>query len=186
MNSKRMIRIGVIAVFALVSILAPLAFAAPAQAAVVCRAYHTVVEGDRTPTIAHTYGLRWREIAKANNLEDMEKLIVGTVLCIPSDDAITNQNKPKTTLIAYTVNHRLTLTASGGDHKYVYIVKVRDLTSGVGSWEKIGRLKVNKKSTATASFTIPDKFKSAIYLEVCLKNQTTDEKICRTVLRRYY
>ncbi|MEJ2266938.1 MAG: LysM domain-containing protein [Anaerolineales bacterium] len=75
-------------VFSLVLALALLAafLPQPAQAAVTCRTYHLVRESDTTPYIAHTYGLKWHEIAEANDLKIGERPNVGQILCIPTEE----------------------------------------------------------------------------------------------------
>ena len=48
-----------------------------AHSAAKCIAYYTVKEGDTTPYIAHTFGMKWGDIALANKLEYPYKLKPG-------------------------------------------------------------------------------------------------------------
>lgn len=186
MNISRLARLSLVAILVLVSVLGSLAYAIPAQAAQACRTWYVIQDGDTTAKIAHLFDLRWREIARANNLTYPYKLRTIERLCIPSDDTIETQNKPATTMTASTYNNRLSITATGGSNKSMFYVRVRDVSTSVGKWYKLGSFKVNKKSTGKAAFIIPKELRSAIYLEVCLKNAVTDDAFCKTVLRRYY
>lgn len=162
------------------------ALPAPAQAAQACAYYYTIKEGDTTPKIAHTFGFKWRIIALANDMEDPYKLVPGEVLCIPPAGTTTASFTDKSVKVTAVVRGNLiTVTASGFDKKQVFIVKVREVTTGAGGWEKVGTLKVPKKRSVTSIYTLPRELRSAIYLEVCLKNATTDEKICRTSFHYY-
>jgi LysM repeat protein len=85
----------------------------PAIAKTPCDSYYKVKEGDSSSKIAHTFDLKWKEIALANNIKDPSKLKVGLVLCIP----------PK----AYTRNHIRYCIGSGFDqnrlHEKLFYVK---------------------------------------------------------------
>ncbi len=160
--------------------------ATTAQAKVKCVAYYTVKEGDTTPKIAQTFGLKWGEIANANDMEYPYKLKPGLRLCIPEEGS--TEKSKSTTKGTVTVTSRgnlITITASGFSKKGSHYVKVRDVSTAVGGWYKIGKLNVPKKSSVTGYYVLPKQLKGSIYLEVCLKEGTTDEKICRVVLHRY-
>jgi len=152
----------------------------PAHAAQTCVAWYTVREGDTTPRIAHTFGLRWRKIAQANDLEYPYRL-----KCIPPEDFTPAKKKTKETVSVSVVNNLISVSASGFAKKAAFYVKVRDITSTVGGWHKIGQLKVKRKTAKTGYYILPKELRGSIYLQVCLKNATTDEKICRTVLHIY-
>lgn len=154
-----------------------------------CKAWHIVKEGDSTPKISHTYGLKWREIARANNLRVPTKLTVGQRLCIPSDRTIVNALTPSTATKNVTVgsrNNLIWVKASGFDKKNLFYVKVRDITSGAGDWHRLGRLKVNRWSMATSYYRLPEELRSSINMQVCLKNANTNKTICRTVRHLFY
>lgn len=158
-----------------------------AHAAVKCVAYYTVKEGDRTPYIAHTFGMKWGDIALANKLEYPYKLKPGQRLCIPSQDSvIALKEKPaKGSISAFNRGNFIIVTASNFPKKAAFYVKVRDANSSIGGWYKLGGLKAPKKSTTTKYFTLPKELRSSIWLEVCEKNATTNKKTCQLVLRRY-
>lgn len=152
----------------------------PSQAAT-CARYYFVKKGDTTAKIAHTFDMKWGRIADANNLEYPYKLKVGQRLCIPGE--ATEEETGES--ISYTVTARgsaITVKVTNPPTKRAYYVKVRDVTAGAGSWYKVGTFKVKKSSTNTQVFSIPKDLRSKLYLQVCLKNATTDELTCRTVL----
>ncbi len=158
-----------------------------AQAAsTTCSRYYTVQKGDRTPTIAHTFGLKWKEIRIANKLDENYQPKAGDVLCIPVKGSVDVNATTHTvmTFKASNIGRSVTVTVADLDNKSAFVVKVRDVTHGAGPWYKLGRFKISRHTQKTASYRLPDTLMSAIYVEVCLKNLITDEIICRTV--RHY
>lgn len=182
--------------FALLVALALVAGSLPrsAQAAVKCVAYYTVQEGDTTPKISQTYGLKWREIADANDLERAWKPVAGTYLCIPEDNTSKNStgsglstttsvpSDGKASYTAQAAGRKITINTSNFSKKQVFYVKVRDADQKIGGWTKIGTLRLPKNTTKSQTFTLPDSLRNKMYLDVCLKNASTDELICRTIL----
>lgn len=160
------------------------ALAAP-LAATTCVTYHTVKSTDTAPRIAHTYGLKWREIAKANDLEYPYKLEEGQRLCIPPEGTSTSTTTTSYTITGKTkvsvtiVGRRVFVTASDFAVRSTFQVKVREATASIGGWHKIGPLRLNKNTTLTSVYTLPDELRSTPLISVCLKNMTTDELICR-------
>lgn len=170
-------------------------FPQTAQAATVCASYYTVQEGDTTPKISHTFGLKWREIADANDLDKVWKPVAGTSLCIPAEGSATTTgtsgsgittttsvpSDSKASYSAQAVGKNVNITGSNFTKKESFFVKVRDASQNVGGWIKIGNFKIPKNTTKTQSFQLPDSLRSKLYLDVCLKNAMTDEVLCRTV-----
>lgn len=163
------------------------AFPSQAEAATTtCVAYYTVQKGDTTTKIAKTFGLRWRQIAVANNMEDPYKLTPGMRLCIPPKDFSTEPVKTAVAVIkAEIVNNRLTVTVSSTSARRSFYLRVRDASTSVGGWTKLGSFKVPKNTVVIRSYTLPSKLAGAAYLQVCIKEATTDDRICTTVLRGY-
>jgi len=185
------------AVFAILIALALVAGTLPisALAATRCVAYYTVQEGDTTPKISKTFGLKWREIANANDLELAWKPVPGTNLCIPAEGSATGGKSGSglstTTTVpsdsnasfsAQAIGNKITITAAGFKNKQVFNIKVRDADQNAGGWVKLGLFKIPKKTTKTQSYPIPSALRDNLYLDICLKNASTDELICRTVL----
>jgi LysM repeat protein len=157
------------------------AFPRPALAAT-CKSYYNVKSGDTKTSIAKKFGLDWSDIADANDMKVTEKPQVGDRLCIPykNDKDQANPNMKLKVAVTHTV---VTLTITGmSDKRSVFIVRVRDARVGVGGFYKLGRMKAKKSSTNKATFAIPKGLSKTLYLQVCVKNSTTDEMICRTVL----
>ncbi len=156
----------------------------PAQAAT-CRTYHTVKSGDTTVSIAKTYGLKWRVIAEANDMEYPYDLDVGDKLCIPpkaEDDDTNIADELKMTVKA--VGNTVTITVKGLTAKASFYVRARDGNASVGGWHKLGVMRAKKKVTSSTSFILPRELREKLYLQICLKNGTTDEMACRTVVHR--
>jgi len=159
-------------------VLAVIAAALPQQVnAASCKAFHTVQKGDKTGTIARMYGLKWIEIAAANNLSRPYELVEGQQLCIPFKFSVSLKNN----LSVQSVNNLVRITASDFPASGSYYVKVRDITSGQGQWYKLGNLKINKNRTVTSDYLLPKQLNSSIFFQVCLKNGTDNELICKNV-----
>jgi len=157
------------------------AFPRPALAAT-CESYYTVKSGDTKTSIAKKFGLDWSDIADANDMDNSDKPKVGDRLCIPFKDD-EDQANPNMRLRVGVTHTALTLTITGmSDKKAVFIVRVRDARVGIGGFYKLGRMKAKKSSTNKATFAIPKELNKILYLQVCVKNSSTDEMICRTVL----
>lgn len=176
--------------------LAVLAASVPQPAAAAtCATYYTVQEGDTTVKIAKSHGVKWREIAIANKIKyPYDDFEVGQQLCIPpkstsssnsssSSNTNENTNTVKAQVSVSISGNRLVITVSKLVKKSVFYVKVREASVGVGGWEKVGTLKAPKTDAKTISLTLPDEFRNDTYLNVCLKDMTTDELICRSAVR---
>jgi hypothetical protein len=156
----------------------------PAQAAT-CVRYHWIQSGDTTMYIAKTYGLKWKQIAVANKMVYPFVLKPGVRLCIPAANAPAEYpTAPNVKFTASINNDRLTLDISGLSAKTVFVVKVRRAELGVGGWYKLGKLPVPKDAAVTTRFALPKALEGTTYLSVCLKNSSTDELLCKTVIWR--
>jgi LysM repeat protein len=186
--------------FALLIALAIVAGSLPrsARAAAKCTAYYTVQEGDTTPRISQTFGLKWREIADANDLERAWKPVPGTYLCIPAEESTTSGSSgsglsttstvPSDNRASYSAEvagRKVAISGSNFTKKQVFFVKVRDADQNVGGWLKVGTFRIPKSTTKTQTYQLPDALRDKLYIDVCLKNASTDELICRTVLHTY-
>lgn len=162
-----------------------------AQSATSCRTYYWPKEGDSTSFIAKTFGLKWRTIANANSLKVGELPEVGERLCIPFKEAEESQtaikvpaNDPKATIQVSINNGRITLTLNKFSEEHEYRVKARNVDVGVGGWENLGRISLDDDDRIVFTYTVPSRLRSALYLNVCLKDQKTDELLCRVALNR--
>jgi LysM repeat protein len=150
-----------------------------AAATTTCAAYYTVQPGDKTSKIAHSYRLHWAVIARANNRKPSTPIKAGEVLCIPSET--TTVTSETGTMTAYATNNILTVTMSGFDTRYIWNVNVRDVRKKVPGVFKVGRMVVPANTSVTKAFELPQDLQTTSYLMVCVKNLTTDEKICHNI-----
>jgi LysM repeat protein len=158
-----------------------------AHAAPKCVAYYTVQEGDTTPYIAHTFGMKWGDIALANDLVYPWKLKPGQRLCIPSEANVEalKESPSKGNINVYNRGNFIVASASSFPKKSTFYVNVRDITQSVGKLYKLGSFKVPKKGSVTKLFTLPKELRSAIWLQICTKEATTNKTTCKTVIRLY-
>ena len=182
LSNKRLLRLGSMALTAMLA-LAMLAAAFPQTAqAATCSAYYTVKSGDTTNMIAHTYGLTWKQIAMANNIKSPYKLKVGQTLCIPAQGGTAAVQPGKMTAIAN--GNGLRVNMSNFDRRYIWIVKVKDTRTPLGTDYKVGQMVVPGKTTVSGFFNLPQALRKTPFLTVCVKNSTTDEKICQQITHK--
>jgi len=160
----------------------------PAQAATVtCETYHFVREGQTKPYISHTYNVRWKAIASANHMDTNEKPEVGQKLCIPpvssknSNKTVVPKSDKSANLVVNISSGKIYLTLSGFSENHTYLGKVRGLNGGAGGWYRLGYFDVKKNRTQYFSYYLPNALKSDSYVNVCIKDQSTDELVCRIV-----
>lgn len=79
-------------------------------------------------------------------------------------------------------NGKIVVSLSGFTNKHVMLVKVRDATQGVGGWKNLGKLKIAKNASLSKNFAIPKSLATTMYLNVCVKDQSTDTLTCKAVL----
>jgi LysM repeat protein len=155
----------------------------PVQAASApCVTYYTYKKGDKTYSVAHTFGLAWWEIGLANNMKYPYTPTVGQRLCIPPEGWAESLPTVTGNLYAASKGSKVSVVASGFTDRYLWVVKVKDTTGAVSGDFKIGRMLIPKTTTVKGSFNLPSELRKSTYLTVCLKNQTTDEKICKNIV----
>jgi LysM repeat protein len=155
-------------------------------AAAACKTYYTVKANDTNTKIAQRYGVKFGEIAKANDLTSPYKLEEGQELCIPySGDEDEEESKvdSKVKLSVVAAGDRIFITITNTDDKSAYYAKVRDASVGAGGFHKLGEIKVSKKNESVkATFNVPKTIQNSLYLNVCVKNATSDKLNCKTVV----
>jgi LysM repeat protein len=161
----------------------------PVQAAVSCRAYYTVQTGDTTPHIAHTFNLKWKDIATANGMKVIDRLTTGQQLCIPVEEETTTTKKvttpatdKKASIQVSIAGKRIFLSLSNFTQEHTYLVKVRDARVGIDGWYKYKEITVNQDTDLTWRFSVPEDLTHVLYLRVCLKDQYTNQLICRLAI----
>lgn len=170
-----------------------LAFAPGTARAATCASYHTVREGDTTVSIAQFYGVKWGSIALANHLKEPFRLTPGQVLCIPEedikgkdadeeDDDESTSTFDKATFTVTVYGDRVLVYVAGLKSKNFFVVKARELVPSVSEWSKLGVLRVDKNKKVSQFFNLPNSMGDSALISVCLKNSTTDELTCRTVV----
>ena len=138
---KRIHHFGSLALTALVT-LAFLAAALPQPvqaASAPCVTYYTYKKGDKTYSVAKTFGLAWWEIGLANNLKYPYVPTVGQRLCIPPQGWAEAQPTVTGFMSASSKGSKVSVTASGFTTRYLWVVKVKDPTGKVSGDFKIGR-----------------------------------------------
>jgi LysM repeat protein len=185
LRSHRIPRPGFLAL-SLVLLLAVIAAAVPltgqtAQAAT-CDRTHVVKAGETTGQIAHRYDMKWSDIAKENDLKRPYELEEGQQLCIPGDEDDENKVASKAVINVTVAGKRVFLTVDKFSARSVLTVKARSADVGVGGWSKLGTVRVGKNEKLSTVFSLPTTLRDATYLNVCLKNLTTDELTCRVAV----
>jgi LysM repeat protein len=159
------------------------AFPQPGLAAVnttaPCVAHYTVKPGDTTGKIAHTYRLGWWEIAKANNRKPTTPIKAGESLCIPPKGWASQVVIG--TMAASATGKNLTVTISDVPYRYTWYVKVNDTQKKISGTSKVGQMLVPANTKVAKTFLLPPALWKAPHLYVCIKNATTDDRICQPI-----
>jgi LysM repeat protein len=182
-SHKRLQRAGRLALFAFLALaMVAAAFPQTASAASKCATYYTVKSGDTASQIAHTYSLRWADIAKANNMKNDARLKVGQSLCIPA------KNPPKGvqtgTMKAGSNGDALNVKMSGFPERSIWYVNVSDAQNRVPGVFKVGQMTVPVNTDVTGWFKLPPELRKTPYLMVCVKNAIKMQKICHQVYHK--
>jgi LysM repeat protein len=184
-RNHRIPRPGFVAV-SLMLVLAVLAAAVPlrggAALAASCDLTHVVKEGETTGQIAHRYDMKWSEIAKENSLKPPYELEAGQQLCIPTGDDDEPKAATKAVISVTVAGGHVFITVDKFSARSVLTLKARAANVGVGGWSKLGTIKVDKNEKLSTVFSLPSTLRDDTYINVCLKNVTTDELTCRTTV----
>jgi hypothetical protein len=153
----------------------------PALAATTCVNYHVVKSGEKKAEIAQTYGLKWKVIAKANNISTGENPKVDDRLCIPKQVSDTAKLAKLAQGFTPTYNSGrisfpLATLAAG-----LWKIKVRDANTSSGGWDELSKFDPSNEKGPNYSFKLPSDLNSTPRVSVCLKNQKTDQLICKVV-----
>ena len=152
---------------------------AAAGLTVTCAYQYTVKKSDTKSTIADAYGLKWWEIAKANNLPANPKPQVGQTLCIPSKNWAANAYKG--TMTASATGKNLIVTMSGFDTRNFWNVRVKDPSGGVSDYFKVGRIVAPEKGSVTGIYKLPQDLLKTPNLTVCVTNAPSSKVICKKI-----
>lgn len=158
------------------------------QAAAGCLDRFLVRPGDTLTGIADIYGFDWRVLARLNNLEAPYDLQAGRWLCLPAvvgAEAAAATPHPSR-LPAFTANisgGQVRVQTRNFPVKNSYLVRITaDPHKPRSTWTRLGILRTKTGGNVEARFSLPARFKGVSPLRLCLKNMTTDQLTCITVL----
>ena len=77
---------------------------------------------------------------------------------------------------------RIFVDASNFDQKSFVKVRVRNPDRIAGGWFVVGTLRIPAKRSVRGVFDLPKELEHLLYVNVCLKDQTTDETYCDIVV----
>jgi LysM repeat protein len=182
--NKSVLRIGGIGLSVLMALsMMAAALPQPALAAAstpTCAYTYTVKSGDTKGMIADKYGLKWWEIAKANNLHPTAKPVVGAKLCIPTKDWASSATTG--TMTATAAGKRLSVKMSGFSTAGVWNVRVKDDQAGIDAFYKVGRITAPAKGSVTKGFNLPESLLKTPKLTVCTTNADSSVDICTHIV----
>ena len=96
-----------------------------------------------------------------------------------SSSGSSSSAKWKGSYTADLVSDEIEISTSNFPKNSSFFVKV----DGIGSWTKIGTLRIKSDTSVTESFTLPNKLAKAKTVAVCLKNIENDTVSCLTAYR---
>ena len=86
------------------------------------------------------------------------------------------------TLTAWAEKGKVYVKLSGFTQKYQLRLKARDAYQAIGGWKSLGTVKVDRKTDQVSVFPIPKTLLNTLYLNVCMKNMTTNLLSCKVVV----
>lgn len=172
----------------LVSALAISAFATSAPAKVECSSTYIVRSGDTLFKIAKAHKVTLTDLAKANNITNINLIFAGQSLCIPKEGTSNTSSSQPNTSSNFSATHtanQLSLEVKNYPKNSVFFVRVRVRTTGDLSkqWEKIGVLQTDKNGVGNSKLTLPASLKDTSIFSVCLKNIANSNKTCTTSIK---
>jgi LysM repeat protein len=152
---------------------------AAGSSTVTCGDHYKVKSGDTKGMIADTFGLKWWQIAAANNIAATAKPVVGSKLCIPTKAWAATATHG--TMTASAVGKKLTIQMSGFNVRSVWNVRVKDASGGVTDYFKVGRIIVPQNGSVTAIYNLPQDLNKTPSLKVCVTNATSSMSMCTVI-----
>ena len=181
-----MIAVSLLMVLSLLAVMLPQQGAGAVGLAVTCSTYHTVASGETLSSISVKYDVSVQEIASANDLKEPYQIFVGQRLCIPGNPVVTSTagaastaTGPDFTLKEGSDPYTLEIATVGYPAKSPYYVRI-SRSDSPSLTAKLGTMKTNKSGVAKRTFRIPNKFRTAPLVSICLKNAYTDKVQCKS------
>lgn len=109
-------------------------------------------------------------------------LLVAAILVATLPQRVQAATEDTGSFSAYAQNGKIYISLTGFNQKHVFLLKARDAKQGVGGWKNLGKVRVDKKTSLATNFAIPKALSNNIYLNVCIKDQTSDKLTCRAVV----
>ena len=147
------------------------------ESPVACSNYHTVKFGENLYRIGLMYGMTWTPIARANNIENPNRIYAGQVLCIPrSAPSKTWKSKisavPTFKIASVVRNKRVTIKTYDFPPGTDFIVTMGQIgTQGINGVE-IARTNSGQGGSFTATYSIPSKFHGVQQVAIRLQSST--------------
>ena len=144
---------------------------------VACSSYHRVKFGENLFRIGLMYGMTWTPIARANNIENPNRIYAGQVLCIPPSGPSSTwkpKNPPVPTFEIASVlrNKQVTIKTSDFPPDTDFVVTMgRFGTQGINGLE-VARTNSGKGGSFTATYSIPAKFQGQHQIAIRLQSPT--------------
>jgi len=184
-----MVAVSLLLVLAMLAVLLPQQLNGVVALAATCSTNYTVQSGDTLSSIALKYNVTVQELASANDLKEPYQIFVGESLCIPASAAVTpvatgtaTATSPGFTIDAGSDPYTVVVTTAKLPKKTSYLVSLNRTGSRFTSKIKLGTMKTDKNGVATRTFRIPNKYRNAESLSICLKNAWTDDVQCNSFI----
>ena len=156
------------------------------RAASSCDTPYTVRSGDTLAKIGEQYEISAYRVANYNELKEPYILWVSMKLCIPDKPKYENKqptlakkyaNRAAADFSVRREGESLVVRVINYSTRTIFLVKVDDASDPARSFIKLGKL--NPANGSEFRFRLPKDLQETKPLWVCMKNQTTDMRICR-------
>jgi hypothetical protein len=112
-------------------------------------------------------------------------LVLGVVLAASpqlASAAPASAKQPEFKFTITVIKGTITIFLPSNAKKGNYNVRARDGEAAIRGFTNIGRLSIDKNFEVTPKFRLPAALKDKFYVQVCLKNRSTDRLSCATAV----
>jgi LysM repeat protein len=142
----------------------------------VCKAQHTVQQGDTLFKIGQRYDIDWPSVAKANRLEDPNLIFPGQQLCIPSQSLPVTEPQfgkvPLIDIVSVVKGETVTIRTTNFPANKTFVVTMgKPGTQGVAGI-KVTETNSGNGGTFTVSYTIPADLRGEAAIAIRLESKS--------------
>jgi hypothetical protein len=88
---------------------------------------------------------------------------------------------PNAVFTTFLKNNRVYINLAAPKEDVKFRVRVKDASRSMPKWYELGTLLTDRKEAKTGIFPLPAALKKTLYIDVCLKNQSSNRLTCKKI-----